>query len=99
MAPKSIRRPITPSGHDVLAPEPAERQREQDQRVAGRYRRALDHPAPGDLRRHGPSAVTASRMLLTIIRPTAPPTAPSGESVDTENRNARAATTSSVIST
>ena len=32
--------------------------------------------------------MTWSRMADRIIRPTAPPTAPSGESVDTESRNA-----------
>ena len=45
------------------------------------------------------NAVTASRMSLTMTRPTAPPTAPSGESVVTESRNASPATTSSVTST
>src|ERR1700730_6489082 len=53
----------------------------------------------GRISRHFPSAVTESRIELTITRPTAPPTAPSGESVDTESRKARPATTSSVTRT
>src|SRR5262249_3375325 len=53
----------------------------------------------GRTRRQPPSAVTASRMSLTMTRPTAPPTAPSGESVDTESKKASPATTSSVMST
>ena len=35
----------------------------------------------GRISRKRPSAVTASRMLQTMASPTAPPTAPSGESV------------------
>src|ERR1039457_286592 len=45
----------------------------------------------GRISRQEPSAVTLSRMLLIITSPTAPPTAPSGEAVDTESRKARPA--------
>src|ERR1039458_5950413 len=53
----------------------------------------------GRISRQEPSAGTLSRMLLIITSPTAPPTAPSGESVDTDGRKARTATTSSVTRT
>ncbi|MEV5924410.1 glycerol-3-phosphate dehydrogenase/oxidase [Micrococcus luteus] len=44
--------------------------------------------------RQEPSAVTASSTLPTMVRPTAPPTAPSGASVFVDSQNASAAVTS-----